>query len=161
MLSWRGKAKNLLIHRHWCRPPRSGTGKGALAREGFKAANLEGQVLSRDAGFDRPYGQDPYVGYDRVDNPPFLSQGDLDGRLQPKERVAAVTIGDAAAAFPFSVLEKWLSNYTVGGQEFVVFFKPGTRSAPDDLLIGNSPECFTPVLGSASSVGDLKRRYQT
>ncbi len=77
----------------------------------------------------------------QLKNPPFLFDGDLDGRLQPKERVAAVTIGDSAAAFPFSILEEErVVSYTVGGQELVVFFKPGTRSALDDLLIGNSDE---------------------
>ncbi len=107
----------------------------------FKAANPEGQVLSRDTGFNRPYGQNPYVGYDRADSPPFLFDGELDGRLQPKERVAAVAIGDEAAAFPFSILEKErVVHDTVGGQDLVVFFKPGTRSALDDLLIGNSDE---------------------
>ena len=107
----------------------------------FKAANPEGQVLSRDTGFNRPYGQNPYVGYDRADNPPFLFQGDLDGRLQPKERVAAVSIGDEDAAFPFSILaEETVVHYTVGGQDLVVFFKPGTRSALDGLLIGDSDE---------------------
>ncbi len=112
-----------------------------ISWEDLKAANPESQVLSRDTGFDRPYGQNPYVGYDRADNPPFLFDGDLDGRLQPKERVAAVTIGDEDAAFPFSVLEKErVVHYTVGGQDLVVFFKPGTRSALDDLLIGDSEE---------------------
>ena len=107
----------------------------------FKAANPEGQVLSRDTGFGRSYGENPYVGYDRADNPPFLFRGDLDGRLLPKERVAALTIGDVAAAFPFSILEKErVVNYTVGNQDLAVFFKPGTRSALDALLIGDSRE---------------------
>ncbi len=107
----------------------------------FKAANPEGQVLSRDTGFRRSYGQNPYVGYDRADNPPFLFRGDLDGRLLPKERVAALTIGDAAAAFPFSILERErVVNYTVGNQDLALFFKPGTRSALDGLLIGDSRE---------------------
>ena len=107
----------------------------------FKSANPEGQVLSRDTGFNRPYGQNPYVGYDRADNPPFLFRGDLDGRLQPKERVAAVTIGDEDAAFPFATLEEErVVHYNVGGQDLVVFFKSGTRSALDDLLIGDSDE---------------------
>ena len=110
----------------------------------FAEAHPDGLVLSRDTGFQRPYGQNPYVGYDRVDQPPFLfdtSVRELDGRLQPKERVAAFTIGDAAAAFPFSVLnEERVVNYTVGGKDIVVFFKPGTKSALDNLLIGNSKE---------------------
>ena len=55
----------------------------------FKAANPTGEVLSRDTGFGRNYDRLPYAGYDRADNPPFLFDGDLDGRLLPKERVAA------------------------------------------------------------------------
>ena len=37
----------------------------------FKAANPEGEVLSRDTGFRRTYGLNPYAGYDRANNPPF------------------------------------------------------------------------------------------
>ena len=112
-----------------------------ISWEDFKAANPQGKVLSQDTGFSRPYGQNPYVGYDRVDNPPFLFDGDLDGRLLPKERVATVTVGGVDAAFPFSVLEKERAvNYTINDQDLVVFFRPGTRSALDDLLIGESDE---------------------
>jgi len=101
-----------------------------IAWSDFKAANPKGKVLSRNTGYVRRYGDNPYVGYDRIDNPPFLFDGELDGRLLPKERVVAVTIGDADAAFPFSVLRKErIVNYRLNGQEMVVFFKPGTRSA--------------------------------
>ena len=107
----------------------------------FKDANPGGKVLSQDTGFQRNYGQNPYVGYDRADNPPFLFDGDLDGRLLPKERVATVTVGDVDAAFPFSILsQEKVVNYNVGGRDLVVFFKPGTRSALDELLIGMSEE---------------------
>ena len=112
-----------------------------ISWEDFKAANPEGKVLSRDTGFRRNYGQNPYAGYDRVDNPPFLFEGDLDGRLLPKERVAAVTIGDVDAAFPFLLQDKErVVNYTVNGQELVVFFKPGTTSALDGSLIETSKD---------------------
>ena len=112
-----------------------------ISWEDFKAANPDGQVLSRDTGFVRNYGQNPYVGYDRADNPPFLFDGDLDGRLLPKERVATLTIDDVAAAFPFSILDgERVVNYAVNGKDLVVFFKPGTRSALDGLLIGDSQE---------------------
>ena len=105
----------------------------------FKAASPEGMVLSRDTGFRRSYGRNPYAGYDRADNPPFLFDGDLDGRLLPKERVVAVTIGDEDAAFPFSVLEKErVVNYALNGHDLVVFFKPGTRSALDRSSIESS-----------------------
>ena len=112
-----------------------------ISWEDFKATYPDGQVLSRETGFNRRYGENPYVGYDRADSPPFLFRGDLDGRLLPKERVAAVNIGNVDAAFPFTTLtEERVVNYTVGGQDLVVFFKPGTRSALDQLLIGDSRE---------------------
>jgi hypothetical protein len=92
----------------------------------FKSAYPEGQVLSQDTGFSRPYSRNPYVGYDDVDNSPFLFRGDPDRRLLPMERVVAVTIDDASVAFPFSVLEKEkVINYQHGDQNLVVFFKPG------------------------------------
>ncbi len=110
-----------------------------IAWEDFKAANPEGTVLSRDTGFSRNYGRNPYAGYDEADNPPFLFDGELDGRLLPKERVAAVTIGEVDVAFPFSILEKErVVNYTVSGQDLVVFFKPGTLSALDRSSIEDS-----------------------
>ena len=105
----------------------------------FRAASPDGKVLSRDTGFSRPYGQNPYAGYDRADQPPFLFDGDLDGRLLPKERVATVTIGEVDAAFPFSILEKErVVNYTVNGNDLVVFFKSGTTSALDKRSIRGS-----------------------
>lgn len=52
-----------------------------------------------------------------------------------------MTIGDVAAAFPFCVLDgERVVNYAVNGKDLVVFFKPGTRSALDSLLIGDSQE---------------------
>ena len=100
--------------------------------EDFKAASPEGKVLSTETGFRRSYGRNPYVGYDRVDNPPFLFDGETDDRLQPKERVAAVSMGDDSVAFPFSILEdEAVVHYSIGEQELVVFFEPETRSALD------------------------------
>ena len=105
----------------------------------FKAANPEGTVLSRDTGFNRPYGQNPYGGYDRADNPPFLFDGDVDGRLAAKDRVVDVSIGDVTVAFPFKVLERErVVNYTVNDQDIAVFFKSGTVSALDRDSIEDS-----------------------
>jgi|TARA_B100000809_G_scaffold135493_1_gene133079 hypothetical protein len=84
----------------------------------FKEANPNSLVLCCDTRFSRSYGSNPYVGYDRVD------------RLPPKERVAAIHIGDVSAAFPFPVLEtERVVNYPINGTDAVVFFKPGIVSA--------------------------------
>jgi len=118
----------------------------------FKEAHPQGQILSQDTGFSRNYGVNPYAGYDQADKPPFLFDGETDGRLLPKERVVAVTIGEADAAFPYSALEREkVISYNVGGQDLVVFFKPGTASALDRSLIVDSRDVgatgvFDPVL---------------
>lgn len=101
-----------------------------IAWSDFKAAHPQGKVLSKKTGYYRRYGDNPYVGYDRADTPPFLFDGKLDDRLQPKERVLAVTIGEVSAAFPFGVLRsERVVSYTLNGQEMVILFKPGARSA--------------------------------
>jgi len=110
-----------------------------VAWQDFKAAYPDAAVLSRDTGYRRNYGSNPYVGYDRVDQPPFLFFGRQDDRLLPMERVAALTVGDAAAAFPFALLEReGVVHYRVGGQDLAVFFQPGARSALDGPSIAAS-----------------------
>ncbi len=105
----------------------------------FKVAYPNGMVLSRDTGFARDYGINPYLGYDRADNPPFLYSGPTDGRLPPKERVVAISLGGEDAAYPFTVLAiERAVNDVVGGEPIAVFFKPGTRSALDDRIIAQS-----------------------
>lgn len=110
-----------------------------VAWQDFKAAYPDAAVLSRDTGYRRNYGANPYVGYDRVDQPPFLFFGRQDDRLLPMERVAALTVGEAAAAFPFALLEReGVVHYRLGGQDLAVFFQPGARSALDGPSIPDS-----------------------
>ena len=112
-----------------------------IAWEDFRDTSPDGLVLSRNTGFHREYGGNPYVGYDKVDEPPFLYFGELDGRLQPKERVVAVNIEDVDLALPFSVLsEERVVNYPVNSRRLAVFFKPGALSALDRMSIKSSRE---------------------
>lgn len=105
----------------------------------FRKAHPRGQVLSRDTGFRRPYGENPYVGYDRIDQPPFLFFGKLDERLPPMERVVAVRIGETAVAFPFSSLrETKVIHHRVAGQDLVVFYEGQTLSPLDQEVIRSS-----------------------
>ena len=105
----------------------------------FRRAHPDGQVLSRDTGYSRQYGRNPYAGYDTADGNPFLFKGDLDGRLLPVERVIAVTIDDVDVAFPLSVLqEEGAINYSVDGQRIAVFHRFGTTSALDGGSIAES-----------------------
>ena len=96
----------------------------------FKQAHPDGIVLSRQTGFSRSYGQNPYRGYDTGN--PFLFQGDHDDRLVAMERVVAVEIGEVAAAFPFSSLvDHPVVHEVVGGESIVVFYRPGAASPLD------------------------------
>jgi len=99
----------------------------------FRERHPEAPVLSRETGFDRPYGQNPYAGYDDVDASPFLYDGPHDGRLRPMDRVVGVATGGDAVAYAFDVLrEERAANDTVGGEPLAVLWAPGTASALDE-----------------------------
>ena len=55
-----------------------------IAWSDFKSANPEAKVLSRDTGFSRPYGQNPYGGYDQADNHPSCSMASWTGASHPR-----------------------------------------------------------------------------
>jgi hypothetical protein len=75
----------------------------------FKTAHPEGQVLSRETGFGRSYGRNPYIGYDDINSSPFLFRGpDTPDALPPMARVLTVDLNGAAVAYPYDVLaEAW------------------------------------------------------
>jgi len=56
----------------------------------FRVGWPEGRVLSKDTGFYRQYGSNPYQGYDDVRQTPFMLGKKADTRLPPMERVAVV-----------------------------------------------------------------------
>ncbi|MFQ5692190.1 MAG: DUF3179 domain-containing protein [Nitrospinota bacterium] len=105
----------------------------------FKKTYPNAPVLSRKTGHIRPYGRNPYVGYDDINSVPFLFRGPVDKRLPPMERVVAVTLGDVDRAYPFSVLAKLrVVNDRVAGRDVVVFHSLGAASALDGREIAAS-----------------------
>jgi len=108
-----------------------------IAWSDFKAAHPNAQVLSRDTGFARSYGTNPYTGYDDVNSSPFLYQGpQTPGTLPAVARVLTVDLGGEAVAYPYDVLQKVrVVNDTVGGTDMVVLWAPGTASALDDSTV--------------------------
>jgi len=110
----------------------------------FETDHPEGTVLSRETGFRRSYGRNPYPGYDRADESPFLFFGTSDGRIAPKERVATVGTGTEAIAFAYPELsDVGVATETVDGEPIVVFWAPGTRSALGDSSINDSEDVGT------------------
>ncbi|MCK5646061.1 MAG: DUF3179 domain-containing protein, partial [Anaerolineales bacterium] len=105
-----------------------------IAWSDFKENHPEGEVLSRETGFTRSYGTNPYAGYDTINSNPFFPVTGNDSRLLPKDRVVAVQVEGLDVAYPFSVLsELGVINDVVAGQPLVVFWKEGTQT-----IFGNS-----------------------
>jgi hypothetical protein len=90
-------------------------------------------VLSRDTGHQRPYGQNPYAGYDSGRGPiASFFRGKKDDRLPPMERVVTLESAGSPLAIPFSVMrEKRVLAISRDADPWVVFWAPGTSSALD------------------------------
>lgn len=103
----------------------------------FKQRYGSALVLTQDTGFSRPYGQNPYTGYDDVDTPPFFPVKNLDDkRLPPKERVVLIERGGKPVAVPFSVLEKRrVVRVTIGGRCLTVRITGAAASELDSADI--------------------------
>ena len=110
-----------------------------------RAAAPEAPVLSRETGHDRPYGENPYVGYDDVDARPFLYRGVEDGRLPPMARVVAVEVeGGAFRAYPArTTRERGVVADTLGGAALVVFHTGGATTALGARRIAEAREVGT------------------
>ncbi|MBW8038872.1 MAG: DUF3179 domain-containing protein [Planctomycetes bacterium] len=112
-----------------------------ISFEQFKNIHKTGLVLSRDTGFRRNYGRNPYVGYDDIENKPYLYRGKEDPRLKPMEKLITVNINNISKAYPYSITrKKHVINDEVGGQKIVIFHDRGAASALDKAEIALSRE---------------------
>lgn len=101
------------------------------ARERFADA----MVLSRETGFSRPYGNNPYAGYDTSARP-FLFSGRTPGPFTAMDRVLEVVHEGESAAIPYPEIEAdRVIQRDVGGLPIVAFWEPGTASALDSRSI--------------------------
>lgn len=110
-----------------------------VSYQDFKTAHSAGEVLARPTEYARPYGRNPYRGYDRIDSQPFLFHDPVDARLPPMERVLTVAAGGKQRLYPLSTLrDKTVINDRVGQVAVVVLSKPGTLSVLDASNIRES-----------------------
>lgn len=105
----------------------------------------DGTVLSRETGYNRRYGINPYANYDSNPGRPFLFRGETDPRLpSPVNHVLAAIVDDIPVAYPFSVLrEQMVVNDVIGATAVAVFFQPGVASALGDTVIDNAADLGT------------------
>jgi hypothetical protein len=113
------------------------------ARKAFPDA----QVLSRDTGIIRPYGTNPYEGYDTLERP-FLYQGpEIEEDHGFLDQVLVVQAGGSHRAVAYSQLqEEKLVQFILGGRHLVLFWAPGTASALDSRSIADGRD-----VGSANA----------
>jgi hypothetical protein len=108
----------------------------------FARAHPGGQVLARPADDFRPYGSNPYEGYDDASRPPFFPvENEDDDRLPPKERVVFVERSGESVAVPFSLLaRRRVVRVDLGGQELEIRFRKGVASALGDPTIAEGAD---------------------
>jgi Protein of unknown function (DUF3179) len=107
----------------------------------FKSAYPDAKVLSRETGFTRRYGENPYLGYDVAGEPAFLFDGSVDGRLPPKTRVVTLEQNGEATAYPLEILQReQVLNDTIGNEPITLFWQAGTASALDEQVIAESQD---------------------
>lgn len=110
-----------------------------VAFNSFSTNFPAGIVLSKRTGYSRPYGHNPYRGYDDIDGKPFLFFDPIDKRLRPMERVLAVMHSGINKIYPLSKLgKKSVVNDVIGRQPVVIMSEYGMLSALDQADIQSS-----------------------
>jgi len=126
-----------------------------LAWPDLKAAFPDALVLDRDAtGFNRPYGENPYAGYDTQSGTAFLFRGTADDRAREMQRVVGVAIDGAARAWTLESIsggEARVTNGAVGDTPIVILWKAGQASALESTFIAGGRDVgsvgvFSPVV---------------
>jgi hypothetical protein len=107
-----------------------------LGFEEFAELHPDAQVLSRETGHSRPYGTNPYTGYDAEGSQPFLFRGEIDGRFDAMTRLVGLAVGDDSVAVTLDRLrEEQVVEVEVGDRAHTVLWAPGQASALDTAAI--------------------------
>lgn len=95
----------------------------------FRETSPNALVLSRDTGFSRDYGRNPYQGYDNPEGRAGFFDGELDERLPAKARVVAIRHNDVSIAVELDALiEKGVLSGQMGDDLITAWNVPGTST---------------------------------
>jgi hypothetical protein len=129
----------------------------ATAAEQYPGA----KVLSRETGYERAYGRNPYVGYEFGDRLLFPVRKPALQGARMLERLVALHTEKAARAYPFPALRRRpVVEGELGGERYVVFYSDKAKSALDAEWLAASQDAgavgvFRPV------VDGRELRFQT
>ncbi|MDH4363742.1 MAG: DUF3179 domain-containing protein, partial [Acidimicrobiia bacterium] len=123
----------------------------------FRGAHPQGIVLSRDTGFTRDYGRNPYPGYDDVTTPPFLFEGrEIDGRYAAKTRIVGIDLPSGPQAVTYERLEQdRLVPLIDGDRRLVVWWQPGTVTALEGKTVASGRDVGTTGVFEAALDGQI------
>lgn len=121
-----------------------------LSVEDFFKRFPEGKILSKNTGIRSRYGYNPYVGYDKMDNSPyvgFINPQKLNNRLPHMERVVNFSVNGKHKIYTFTSLAFSKAYHDeFEGHKVVVFYKKGTVSVLDQAKISESKDVGTAVI---------------
>ncbi len=81
-----------------------------------------GIVLSRNTGYLRNYGTNPYVNYDNLTNQPMFFKGITDKKLPAMQRILGIEFNNVSKAYPLVSLQKNPIIYDkINDNEYVIF----------------------------------------
>jgi len=114
----------------------------------WREAHPDGWVLSRQTGYTRSYGSNPYYQYDDKASLPLFFDGPVDDRVEwLKQPVVGISSGADALAVDVEALRvDGVREVTVDGRDLTVWWLPGARSSLDDFAVGEGREVGTTVV---------------
>ena len=87
-------------------------------------------ILSKETGYKREYGKNPYSGYDDINQTPFLFDKKSDSRLRPMQKVLTLSLNGIDKAYTYDALKK-VNIYNDRDLGLILFYKKGTNAALD------------------------------
>jgi hypothetical protein len=123
----------------------------------FSERYPDGVVMSRETGFGRNYGRNPYEGYDSGSMKPFLFRGEIDDRLwSGVAHVLAAEINDVPKAYPFDeIRETGVINDSIDETSIVIFYQSGVATALGESVIANGRDIGTAGMYESTVDGQL------
>ena len=118
------------------------------------------KILSKNTGYSRAYGKNPYSGYDDISSSPFLLDTKVNDKLPPMRRVATVEINEKTKAYSYKVLEnKKVINDVFENKNLVLFYKKEVLSVLDNSQIKNSQKVGSSSIYESKLDGVLLEFY--
>lgn len=117
-------------------------------------------ILSKQTGYIRDYGKNPYIGYDDINQSPFMLRQPTDDRLFPMQRVATVSFNNNDKVYTYSsVKKKRVINDRFENKNLVVMFEDNVTSALDRSDIASSRDVGTVLIYESLLDGEVLEFY--